>query len=80
MCVLKPDLVNEVVSNNSFYHDYLRYIILEIITKVTHLNSLKSQIQGKKDQNMQKHFFFVKKVCFETRFGQLSCIQQFISS
>ena len=51
MCVLKPDLVNQVVSNN-------------LSPK---LNSLVLTL-------------YVKNLCFETRFRQLSGIQQFILS
>ena len=53
-------------------------IILERITKVE--LTVEQIIWQKRPKYAKKHVLFVKNVCFDTRFGQLSGIQQFLLS
>ena len=48
--------------------------------ELSKLNSIQSELYCKKAEICKKKRFFIKNVGFETRFGQLSGIQQFILS
>ena len=78
MCVLNPNFGNKVTSINLYYRNSMRYSILGEIIQAKH--TLKRIIWVKKAEICQKTRFFLKNVCFETRFGQLSGIQQLIPS